>query len=116
MIEANLSDGLAARTWTLNVIVPVYNAEKTIEACIQSILVAIDGHDGVDVIFVDNGSTDATMDIIRRHGDRIRLVEAAEKGSYAARNAGAAAGSGFQSRLFHRNSGPRSSCTLARSM
>jgi glycosyltransferase involved in cell wall biosynthesis len=94
MVAAKPSGGLATRTWTLDVIVPVYNAEKTIEACIQSILAAIDGHDGVDVLFVDNGSTDATVDIIRRHGDRIRLVEAAEMGSYAARNAGAAAGSG----------------------
>lgn len=79
---------------TIDVVVPVYNVEKTIEPCIRSILAAIEGQHGVCVIFVDNGSTDSTMDIIRRYADAVTLVEAAEKGSYAARNAGAAAGNG----------------------
>ncbi|MFO0407737.1 MAG: glycosyltransferase family 2 protein [Labrys sp. (in: a-proteobacteria)] len=94
MVDESRADGSRARQMTVDVIVPVYNAEKTIEPCIRSILAAVAGEAGVSIIFVDNGSTDATMDMIRRDAGAVRLIEAAEKGSYAARNAGAAAGNG----------------------
>lgn len=49
----------------LTVIIPCYNEEETIEACLQSVMWA-------DEIFVvDSFSTDRTLDIARKYTDRI---------------------------------------------
>lgn len=46
----------------ISVIIPVYNAEKMIERCIKSILGQ--SYSNLEVIVVDDGSTDGTKDII----------------------------------------------------
>lgn len=46
-----------------------------------------------EVIFIDNGSTDDSRELVRQHPE-ITLLEEKEKGSYAARNAGIRAAKG----------------------
>ncbi|ODS41450.1 MAG: hypothetical protein A7315_06170 [Candidatus Altiarchaeales archaeon WOR_SM1_79] len=69
----------------ISVIVPAYNAEKTIIQCIESLI--IQDYPVYEIIFVDNNSTDKTPEIIKRYG-KIKYIQEKKKGSYAARNTG----------------------------
>ncbi len=71
----------------VSVIVPVYNAERTLHACLDALMAQDFPHDEFDVLAVDNGSTDSTWDIIQSYSPRVRgLRETRIRGSYAARN------------------------------
>ncbi|MEB8284123.1 glycosyltransferase family 2 protein [Klebsiella aerogenes] len=70
----------------VSIIIPVYNAAATIDCLINKIL--SETHVAIELIVVDDGSTDGTGSIIRQiHDDRLILIEQANQGVYAARNA-----------------------------
>jgi glycosyltransferase involved in cell wall biosynthesis len=73
----------------ISVVIPVYNTAQYIEKCIKSLLMQNYPKHEYEVIMVDNGSTDGSVDIIKRHPG-IRLLVEPKKGSYAARNKGIA--------------------------
>lgn len=50
---------------TLSIIVPVYNVEKYVDKCLDSILDGNDSSDSFEVIVVNDGSTDHSMDVVR---------------------------------------------------
>ncbi|MEM7721270.1 MAG: glycosyltransferase family 2 protein [Pseudomonadota bacterium] len=69
-------------------IVPAFNAERFLAACLSGLFSA--GFSPDDIIVVDDGSTDATTDIAAQH--QVRLIAQSEQiGAAAARNAGARA-------------------------
>lgn len=72
----------------LAVIVAVYNGEATIEACIRSLIEMRTASYELELIVVDNGSTDRTRTIVGEFGDRLRLVTEPKRGPAAARNRG----------------------------
>jgi glycosyltransferase involved in cell wall biosynthesis len=75
----------------VSVVIPVYNGEAHIAAALDSAL--LQTHPHLEVIVVDDGSTDGTCDIVesRRAGDgRVRLVRQENAGVAAARNRGIA--------------------------
>lgn len=81
----------------ISVIVPVYNVENYLEACIQSIW-AQDFHD-FELILVEDASTDGSLELCRRlrdaSGGMLRLLEhPGNRGLSAARNTGIAAATG----------------------
>ena len=57
----------------ISVVVPTRNVAATIGVCLQSILDELAGT-GHEVIVVDNGSSDATLDIVRRFAVRLEVV------------------------------------------
>jgi len=71
-----------------SVIVPVYNADATLEDCIRSLLNLDYPADRYELIFVDNGSTDQSPRILQRFSDRIRILSELKPGPSAARNTG----------------------------
>jgi glycosyltransferase involved in cell wall biosynthesis len=71
------------------VVVPTRNNERTIEACLRS--VREQDHPGIELIVVDNSSTDRTLDIARRLADAV--ISAGPERS-AQRNVGASAARG----------------------
>lgn len=70
-----------------SIIVPAYNAEATIKSCIQALLSQSVDADLYEVIVVDDGSKDATAEIIRSFPVEYHFQE--NQGPAAARNKGA---------------------------
>jgi len=73
----------------LSVIVPIFNSEKTLMRCLQSILSQT--YRDLEVICVNDGSTDASRSIVvdqMKSDARIKLVDKANGGLSSARNAG----------------------------
>lgn len=56
---------------TLSVIIPVYNEERTISSIVE---IARSWGVASEVIVVNDGSTDHTLEALRRFGSRIRLI------------------------------------------
>ena len=74
----------------ISVVIPLFNKAPYIDACIGSVL--IQDHSPLDVIVVDDGSTDVGPDIVAARSDsRIKLIRQTNMGVSAARNAGVAA-------------------------
>jgi glycosyltransferase involved in cell wall biosynthesis len=72
----------------VSVIIPVYNAEKTIARAIDTVF--NQKFDSYEIIAVDDGSTDSSFVILQSYGDRVRTQRQRNRGASAARNAGAA--------------------------
>lgn len=71
---------------TVSVVIPAYNAENYIAQAVDSVLSQTYAVD--QVIVVDDGSTDATAEILARYGDRIEVLRIPNGGVSNARNTG----------------------------
>ncbi len=76
----------------ISVVVPVRNDEEGIAACLESLLAMTHPPGLVEIIAVDNGSSDRTRDVIR--GYPVIAATEPTPGSSAARNAGIALAQG----------------------
>jgi GT2 family glycosyltransferase len=65
----------------VTVIVPTYQGERYLDECLASI--AVQDLDGVEVLVVDDGSTDRTVEIARSFHDRIPMLRVVEPGDRA---------------------------------
>lgn len=73
----------------ISIIIPAYNAEGFIEACLQSLLVQT--HENIEIIVVNDGSKDKTGELANQWSQkeaRIRVLHQENQGVSAARNAG----------------------------
>lgn len=80
-------------TPTLSLIVPVYGVEDYVDDCLDSILSASGFADHCELIVVDDGSTDGSMEIVERRCRgiaNVTIVRQANGGLGAARNTGMA--------------------------
>ncbi len=77
---------------TISVIIPVWNRASEVCSAIDSALAQT--LPPLEVIVVDDGSTDETPEVLARFGDRIRVVRQGNQGVSAARNAGIAVARG----------------------
>jgi GT2 family glycosyltransferase len=75
-----------------SVIIPAFNRATLIGQTLQSVL-SQEAPD-LEVIVVDDGSTDGTPDVVRGFGDRVKLLHQENKGPGAARNLGLKAATG----------------------
>ena len=76
----------------ISVVVCNYNGADTLGECLRS-LVALDYPD-YEVIYIDDGSTDDSLEIARRFEDSLRIVAQSNHGLSAARNVGASLATG----------------------
>ena len=72
---------------SVSVVVPFFNSEATIAACIESLLAQEDVGGRYEIILIDNRAADASASIVGRYPDLIVLDEQTP-GAYAARNTG----------------------------
>ncbi len=71
----------------VSVIIPMFNAQAYIRDAIDSVL--LQTHKNIEVIVVDDGSTDESRDIVLSYGDRVRYFYQVNSGAPAApRNKG----------------------------
>ena len=73
----------------VSIIIPVYNAGALIDRCLDSVFGQVGNHN-IEVILIDDGSTDNSVELIRRRKeqDRIKLLNQANSGPSKARNRG----------------------------
>lgn len=77
----------------VTIIIPVYNSVNTIRRCLDGVVNQT--YDNIEILIVDDGSTDNTLDIVRSFGDsRIHIVEQEHSGVSTARNTGIKKSSG----------------------
>jgi glycosyltransferase involved in cell wall biosynthesis len=76
----------------VSVIIPTYNRSKTIARAVNSVLAQT--WKEIEVIVVDDGSTDQTKDVLSQYGDKIRVIRQQNGGPSAARNTGINASKG----------------------
>lgn len=77
---------------TVSVIMPTYNYARYVAGALESVLAQT--RPPHEVIVVDDGSTDATPEILAAFGSRIRVIRQQNQGGAASRNTGAAAATG----------------------
>ena len=73
----------------VSVIIPAYNAEATIEACVRSVLCQT--HTDLEILVINDGSSDATSDKVAdmaKRDSRVRLIDQENSGVSMARNCG----------------------------
>lgn len=73
----------------ISVIIPIFNAEKTLKRCLDSILNQT--FKNFEIICVNDGSQDKSIDILKEYKEkdnRIIIIQQENKGVSSARNAG----------------------------
>jgi glycosyltransferase involved in cell wall biosynthesis len=102
LVEANESSSSSfqrpkSHTPFVSIIVPVFNGAPTIGSCIEALLAQDYPPDGLEIIVVDNGSKDQTIDLLEPYiqSERIKLLSETDVlNAYGARNTGAWAARG----------------------
>lgn len=77
------------KTPKVSVIIPVYNEEKYLRQCLDSVVNQTLGD--IEIICVDDGSTDASLEILREYEEddsRVHVITQKNKNAGAARNNG----------------------------
>ena len=86
---AQREDGSASGERLVSVVIPAYNAAATLDQTLRS--VREQTHRTLEIIVVDDGSTDATAAIVQQHASadgRVQLLRQRNAGVAAARNLG----------------------------
>ena len=71
----------------VSVVVPFFNSERHLAACIESLLGQDDVGGPFETILIDNGSTDGSASIVERYRE-LTVLDEPTPGAYAARNTG----------------------------
>lgn len=83
------------RNELVSIIIPIYNAENTIEKCIESIINQT--YSNIEIILINDGSSDDSQKICEKYAqfdDRIRIINQVNSGVSSARNNGIKISSG----------------------
>ncbi len=68
----------------VSVVIPVYNAAATVAQAIESVLAQ--SYREFEIVAVDDGSRDDSVAILRRYGERVKVLQQDNRGPSAARN------------------------------
>lgn len=70
----------------ISIVIPVYNAEKYLDECIQSALNQT--YKNIEIIAVNDGSTDNSLDILKKYSEKIKIISKENGGTASALNLG----------------------------
>jgi glycosyltransferase involved in cell wall biosynthesis len=76
----------------VSVVIPNYNYARYVGAAIESVLAQT--YQPIEIIVVDNGSTDNSLEVLRAFGKKIQLISQENRGQAGARNRGIEASGG----------------------
>ena len=85
----NVVNSIESSNYNLTIIVPVYNVEKYLERCVNSILKQ--SYKNLEILLIDDGSTDSSgkmCDDISKTDSRIKVIHKQNGGLSDARNEG----------------------------
>lgn len=74
---------------TVSIIIPVYNCEKYVKKCLESVLGQT--YKNIEIIVIDDGSTDRSLDVINRIAQgkaNVKVIHQENQGVSVARNRG----------------------------
>jgi len=74
------------QTPLVSVIIPNFNNELYLVECLESVIAQ--SYKGIEIIVVDDGSTDSSIEVLDKYHSNIRLIRSSHKGASAARNIG----------------------------
>ncbi len=85
-----------SRNCAVSIVIPALNKERFVGHCLQSLALQDFPKDSFEVVFVDNGSTDRTLEVARSFSSSLNLTVLRKPGVWvsAVRNFGAAAARG----------------------
>ena len=83
---------MTSKETLVSVVIPVFNDASTVSDALQSVL--DQSYSGIEIIAVDDGSTDRSLDVLHDYEDRIRILTQQNAGAAAARNLGLRAARG----------------------
>jgi len=92
MASAGPTSHQPGRAPQVSVIIPVHNGAATIGRALESVFDQT--FSDYEIVICDDGSTDDTLAVLAKYGDKIRVVRQANRGPSAARNAAVAASRG----------------------
>ena len=81
-----MNDSMNTHTYTVSAVIPAYNCQDYIKRCINSVLAQTQLPD--EIIVVNDGSTDKTLEILDEYIDKITVITQPNSGEGAARNTG----------------------------
>ena len=58
----------------ISVIIPVYNAENYLEQCLDSIVNQTIGMDNIELVLVDDASTDLSLKILKKYAGNFQMI------------------------------------------
>jgi len=67
---------LISGSWSVSILIPAYNEEKSIRKCIDSCLNQSRAPD--EIVVVNDGSTDNTLKVLESFGDKIKIINLEE--------------------------------------
>jgi glycosyltransferase involved in cell wall biosynthesis len=70
----------------VSVIIPVYNSERYLEECLDSVISQT--YQNIEIIVIDDGSTDSSPDILKKYSDKIHVFSQKNNGLASALNLG----------------------------
>lgn len=73
----------------LSILIPVYNAERYLRRCLDSIVAQVQDSNEVEIVVVNDGSTDSSLDVIREYAGNypyLHLVSRENRGIGPTRN------------------------------
>jgi glycosyltransferase involved in cell wall biosynthesis len=81
-----------SRPLSVSCVIPVFNGERFLAEAVESVVAQ--EHPDLEIIVVDDGSTDGTRAVAERFGSRVKYLHQANSGPASARNHGIRAASG----------------------
>jgi cellulose synthase/poly-beta-1,6-N-acetylglucosamine synthase-like glycosyltransferase len=75
-------------TPAVSVVIPLYNLRAFVGETIESVLAQTLAPDAMEIVVIDDGSTDGGGEVVARYAPRVRCVRQENRGLSAARNAG----------------------------
>ena len=82
----------------VSVVIQVYNSEKYLEECLDSILNQT--YENIEIIAIDDGSEDSSLDILKKYSNKIRIFSQENQGLASSLNFGISKSKGIWLKWF----------------